>query len=133
TRALQRTAAPVGNRTVHLNLLATVAADRAFPAAVAELRSLGHGTTILSRSTMQRSTPTLRARCFSLLEFAVAVFIVLGHNIFHILPNEVPILFVLGWISLRWRNGGWKAAGLTRPDSWWKIVAFAVGAALVLL
>ena len=82
---------------------------------------------------MQPSTPTPRARCFSLLEFAVAVFIVLGHNVFHILPNEVPILFVLGWISLRWRNGGWKAAGLTRPDSWWKIVAFAVGAALVLL
>jgi uncharacterized protein len=82
---------------------------------------------------MQPSTPTPRARCFSLLEFAVAVFIVLGHNVYHILPNEVPILFVLGWISLRWRNGGWKAAGLTRPDSWFKVVAFAVGAALVLL
>jgi hypothetical protein len=79
--------------------------------------SLGHGTTILSRSTMQPSTPTLQARCFSLLEFAVAVFIVLGHNVFHILPNEVPILFILGWISLRLRNGGWKYAGLSRPHS----------------
>ena len=65
--------------------------------AVAYSCLVGHGTTILSRSTMQPSTPTPRARCFSLLEFAVAVFIVLGHNVFHILPNEVPILFVLGW------------------------------------
>ena len=82
---------------------------------------------------MQPSTLTPGARCFSLLEFAVAVFIILGHNVFHILPNEVPILFVLGWISLRWRNGGWNAAGLTRPDSWPKIVVFAFGAALILL
>jgi len=36
-RALQRTAAPLGSRTVRENLLATVATDRAFPAAVAEL------------------------------------------------------------------------------------------------
>ena len=85
------------------------------------------------RSRMQPSTPTPRSRFFSLLEFAVAVFIVLAHNVFHILPNEVPILFGLGWISLRWRNGGWKAAGLTRPDSWSKIVAVALGAAVVLL
>ena len=73
-----------------------------------------------------------RARWFSLLEFAVGVFVVLGHNIFRILPNEVPILFVLGWVSLRWRNGGWKYAGLSRPQSWWKIVALAVVAAAIL-
>ena len=56
-------------------------------------------------------------------------FIVIGHNVFHILPNEVPILFVLGWISLRLRDGGWKAAGLMRPSSWRKAVALALGAA----
>jgi CAAX protease family protein len=82
---------------------------------------------------MQSSTPTPWARFFSLLEFAVAVFIVFSHNVFHILPNEVPILFVLGWISLRWRNGGWKYAGLTRPQSWWKTVALAILAAAILL
>jgi membrane protease YdiL (CAAX protease family) len=73
-----------------------------------------------------------RARVLSLAEFVVGGFIVIGHNVFHILPNEVPILFVLGWISLRLRDGGWKAAGLTRPNSWWKTVALAVGAAAVL-
>jgi hypothetical protein len=82
---------------------------------------------------MQQSTCTPRARCFSLLEFGAAVFVVLGHNVFHILPNEVPILFVLGWISLRWRNDGWKYAGLSRPQSWWKTVALAVAAAAILL
>ena len=36
-KALQRTAAPLCSRTARENLLATLAADRAFPAAVAEL------------------------------------------------------------------------------------------------
>src|SRR5262252_547799 len=79
------------------------------------------------------STLTPRARSFSLLECVFGVFVVLGHNIFHILPNEVPILFVLGWISLRWRNGGWKYAGLSRPQSWWKTVVLAGTAAAILL
>ena len=36
-KALQRTAAPLRSRTAQENWLATVAADRAFPTAVAEL------------------------------------------------------------------------------------------------
>jgi membrane protease YdiL (CAAX protease family) len=84
-------------------------------------------------STTSSATLTPHARWFSLLECAFGVFVVLGHNIFHILPNEVPILFVLGWISLRWRNGGWNYAGLRRPQLWWKTVALAVAAAAVLL
>ena len=86
-----------------------------------------------SRSATTSSTLTPRARWFSLLECAIAVFVVLGHNIYHILPNEVPILFVLGWISLRWRNDGWKYAGLSWPQSWWKTVALAGTAAAILL
>ena len=69
----------------------------------------------------------------SVAELVLGVVIVLGHNIFHILPNEVPILLVLGWISLRLRNGGWKYAGLSRPQSWWKTVVLAILAAAVLL
>jgi membrane protease YdiL (CAAX protease family) len=86
-----------------------------------------------SPSATSSSTLTPRARSFSLLECVFGVFVVLGHNIFHILPNEVPILFVLGWISLRWRNDGWKYAGLSRPQLWWKTVALAVVAAAILL
>jgi membrane protease YdiL (CAAX protease family) len=80
---------------------------------------------------MQQSLSS-RARILSLVEFVLGGFIVIGHNVLHILPNEVPILFVLGWISLRLRDGGWKAAGLTRPNSLWKAVALAVGAATAL-
>jgi len=83
--------------------------------------------------TTTPSTLTPRARWFSLLEFALGVFVVVGHNILRVLPNEVPILFVLGWISLRWRNDGWRYAGLSRPKSWWKTVALAVVAAAILL
>src|SRR5262245_36811893 len=86
-----------------------------------------------SPSTITPSALTPRARWLSLLEFVVGVVIVFGHNVYHILPNEVPILFVLGWISLRWRNGGWRYAGLSRPQSWWKTVALAILAAAILL
>src|SRR6516165_8315095 len=86
-----------------------------------------------SPPTIATSIVRPRARWFSLLELVLGVFIVFGHNIFHILPNEVPILFVLGWISLRWRNGGWQYAGLIRPHSCWRLVALAILAAAVLL
>jgi hypothetical protein len=79
-----------------------------------------------------QSLSSLRARALSLAELLLGAFIVIGHNVFHILPNEVPILFVLGWVSLRLRDGGWKAAGLRHPNSWWKTVALAVGAAAAL-
>jgi membrane protease YdiL (CAAX protease family) len=88
---------------------------------------------VSSPSTTLKSALTPRARWFSVLEFALGVFVILGHNIFRILPNEVPMLLVLGWISLRWRNDGWKYAGLSRPKSWWKTVALAVVAAAILL
>src|SRR5207248_10942926 len=88
---------------------------------------------MLSPFKIAKSKVPPRARWFSLLELVLGVFIVFGHNIFHILPNEVPILFVLGWISLRLRNGGWKYAGLNRPKLWWKTVALAILAAAILL
>jgi membrane protease YdiL (CAAX protease family) len=71
-------------------------------------------------------------RWMSFGEIVLGSFIVIGHNVFHILPNEVPILFVLFWISLRLRDGGWMVAGLKRPTSWLKIMTMAVVAAAVL-
>ena len=73
-----------------------------------------------------------RARLFSIFEFILGSFIVLGHNVFHLLPNEVPILFVFGWISLRIRNGGWAVTGLRQPHSWSLTIAGACIAAVVL-
>jgi membrane protease YdiL (CAAX protease family) len=68
----------------------------------------------------------------SLVEVLLGTLIVIGHNVFRILPNEVPILFALFWISLRLRDGGWSVAGLKRPESWARVVITALVAALVL-
>jgi len=68
----------------------------------------------------------------SLLEVLLGAFIVIGHNVFRILPNEVPILFVLLFISLRLRDGRWTVPGLERPRSWPKTLAIAVIAAAIL-
>jgi len=73
------------------------------------------------------------SRPISGLEFLLGAAIVLGHNVWHILPNEVPILFVLGLVSTRLREGGWAALGLKRPKSWPKTILLAVGAAILRL
>jgi membrane protease YdiL (CAAX protease family) len=68
----------------------------------------------------------------SLVEVVVGTVIVIGHNVFRILPNEVPILFALFWVSLRLRDGGWSAPELKRPESWARVVITALVAALLL-
>ena len=72
-------------------------------------------------------------RPLSLIEFALGAIIVIAHNVYHALPNEVPLLFVLGWFSIRLRNGGWKNVGLRRPQSWPKTILIAVVAAVLRL
>ena len=79
----------------------------------------------------RRLTPT--QRWFSLAEFVVGSAIVVGHNVYHVVPNEVPILFVIGLISLRVRDGGWGAMGLRWPVTWRRTVLIALGAAAVRL
>jgi len=69
------------------------------------------------------------SRLLSAAEFALGAAIVVGHNVFGVVPNEVPILFVLGLVSFRWRNGGWAAMGFRRPASWTRIVSIALAAA----
>ncbi len=76
-------------------------------------------------------SPPTGARYVSLLELLAGAAIVLGHNVYHILPNEVPILFLLGWISVRVRNRRWSAIGFKRPASWRRLVALALAAATV--
>jgi membrane protease YdiL (CAAX protease family) len=85
------------------------------------------------------------------LEFVVGAAIVIGHNVYRKLPNEVPILFLLGLLSLTIREGelaaglkaadsalratlaamgqGMRAIGFRRPASWPRIVLMALGAA----
>jgi len=70
-------------------------------------------------------------RWISLAEFVVGGAIVIGHNVYHVIPNEVPILFVIGLISLRVRDKGWGVIGLRWPASWRRTVLFALAAAAV--
>lgn len=69
------------------------------------------------------------SRVLSAAEFVLAAAIVVGHNVFRVVPNEVPILVVLGMLSVRLRNGGFSALGFRRPDSWRRIVLVALAAA----
>jgi hypothetical protein len=72
-------------------------------------------------------------RGLSGLELAVGAAIVVGHNVLRILPNEVPILFVMALVSTRLREGGWQALGFRRPKSWALMIGLAVGAAVLRL
>ncbi len=69
----------------------------------------------------------------SLAEVLLGAFLVIGHNVFHIVPNEVPFLFALFWISFGIRERGWKLPGLPLPRSWGKTLLWAGGAVIVLL
>jgi membrane protease YdiL (CAAX protease family) len=70
-------------------------------------------------------------RWVSLAEFVVGAGIVLAHNVYRVLPNEVPILFVLALVSFRLRDGSWTAMGLRWPASWRRTVLIALAAAAV--
>jgi CAAX protease family protein len=81
-----------------------------------------------------RSAPqidTAGSRLLSAGELLVGSLIVIGHNVYHVVPNEVPILFVLGLASLRLRSGGWSAVGLGRPASWTRVLWIAAAAAVL--
>lgn len=84
---------------------------------------------MLSENTPPSHSNSSGSRLFSALELLLGAFIVVGHNVFHIVPNEVPILFVLGLVSIRLRNGGWAAMGFKRPASWPRVVLIALAAA----
>jgi len=75
------------------------------------------------------STNSLGSRALSAFELLFGAFIVIGHNVFHIVPNEVIVLCVLGLVSVRLRDGGLSAMGFVRPESWRRIVLIALAAA----
>ena len=86
---------------------------------------------LVSPSVPFPSGNPLASRALSAFEFCFGAFIVIGHNIFHIVPNEVIILALLGLISIRLRDGNWSAMGFKRPASWQQVLLIAVAAAAV--
>ena len=71
----------------------------------------------------------LASRALSALEFFIGAFIAIGHNVFHVVPNEVIVLCLLGLASIRLRDADWSAMGFKRPASWRRIVLIALAAA----
>ena len=82
-----------------------------------------------SAETPFPSTNPFASRALSALELVFGALIVIGHNVFHIVPNEVIVLCVLGLVSVRLRDGGWSAMGLNRPQLWWRVFLIALVAA----
>jgi membrane protease YdiL (CAAX protease family) len=72
-------------------------------------------------------------RTLSLAELVIGSAIVIGHNVFHLVPNEVPILFMLALASIRQREGSWRALGLAHFGVWWRTLLIALVAAVVVL
>lgn len=74
-----------------------------------------------------------QSRVLSALEVLLGGAIVIGHNVFHIVPNEVPILVVLAILSMRLRSAkwAWSSLGFRRPVSWKRIFVIALGAAVL--
>lgn len=83
------------------------------------------------RRTRERKRLRMNRRTLSACEFVLGAGIVIGHNVYHLLPNEVPILFLLGLLSVRMRNGRWSAIGLKRPPSWSRIFLISLAAAVL--
>jgi uncharacterized protein len=80
-------------------------------------------------NSLQSATLSPAKRWFSLAELIIGSTIVIGHNVYRVIPNEVPILVALALISFRLRDGGWGIMGLRRPASWVRTVLFALMAA----
>ena len=76
-------------------------------------------------------TPRPFSPRISAIEAAVAAAVVIDHNVFRILPNEVPILVIAALVSTRLREGGWAALGFVRPRSWVLVIGLALGAAVL--
>ena len=57
-------------------------------------------------------------RLSALTEIVLGAVAVIGHNVYHVLPNEVPLLVLILWVSLLVRRTPWRSVGLRKPASW---------------
>src|SRR4029453_9749192 len=69
----------------------------------------------LETETPFPSTNPFASRALSAFELLFGAFIVIGHDVFHVVPNEVVVLCALGLLSVRLRDGGWPGMGFTCP------------------
>ena len=70
-----------------------------------------------------------------LVEFLIVIALFVADWTHHVYFSKTPFLFLLGWISLRWRGLGWRDIGLARPANWRRTIVIGVvcGIAMELL
>jgi hypothetical protein len=80
---------------------------------------------------VQPANSLASSRALSVFEVLLGAGIVVGHNVFRVVPNEVPILCALAILTMRVRSGRWDwgSLGFKRPGSWRRIVVLALAAA----
>lgn len=78
-----------------------------------------------------RFTPFERA--VSLFELMLGIAIVIGHNVFKVVPNEVPILAGLALLSFWLRDRGLGVIGWTWPVKWGRTLLWALAAATAII
>jgi uncharacterized protein len=61
-----------------------------------------------------------------LIEFLIVIALFVADWTHHVYFSKTPFLFLLGWISLRWRGLGWRDAGLARPANWGRTIIIGV-------
>jgi membrane protease YdiL (CAAX protease family) len=61
-----------------------------------------------------------------LVEFAIIVALFVADFRHHIFFSKVPWLFLMAWISLRWRGLGWRDVGLARPANWRRTIVIGI-------
>ena len=60
------------------------------------------------------------------VEFVIVVALFVADFKHHVYFSKTPFLFLLGWISLRWRGLGWRDVGLARPVNWRRTIVIGV-------
>ena len=61
-----------------------------------------------------------------LVEFAIIVALFVADFRHHIFFSKIPWLFLMAWISPRWRGLGWRDVGLARPVAWQRTIAIGI-------
>jgi CAAX protease family protein len=61
-----------------------------------------------------------------ILEFVIVVALFVADFKHHVYFSKTPFLFLLGWISLRWRGLDWRDVGLGRPLNWRRTIVIGI-------
>lgn len=64
----------------------------------------------------------------SLVEALLIAAVIVGHNVWGVVPNEILLLTPLAIVSMRWRTGGWhwRSLGFQAPRSWSVVIGVAL-------